>query len=60
MQEIIKNPRKIFPRIRLEVSIFKRSAEGGEVMSWNGESGSIGYEMTNEESVVSMARLRQG
>ena len=27
------------------------------MMSWNGESGSIGYEMTNEESVVSMARL---
>ena len=26
-------------------------------MSWNGEPGSIGYEMTNEESVVSIARL---
>ena len=31
MQEIIKNPRKIFPGIRLEVSIFKRSAEGDGV-----------------------------
>lgn len=26
-------------------------------MSWNGESGTIGYEMATEESIVNMARL---
>lgn len=26
-------------------------------MSWNGEPGSIGYEMTTEESIASIARL---